>query len=96
MLNINNKKWEEIQIEDVEKLLSETDDETFFFEFKSDKVSTSKVMKEISAFSNTYGGYVMLGINDDKTIGGCVNWNEEKIHSTIHDSITPNNAYSLN
>ena len=95
MININNKKWEEIQTEDVEKILSEADDETFFFEFKSDNASPAKVMEEVSAFSNTYGGYVLLGINDDKTIGGCIEWNEERIHTTIHDSITPTPIFDI-
>ena len=95
MININNKKWEEIQTEDVEKILSEADDETFFFEFKSDNASPVKVMEEVSAFSNTYGGYVLLGINDDKTIGGCIEWNEERIHTTIHDSITPTPIFDI-
>ena len=46
-------------------------------------------MKEISAFANTYGGYILLGINNDKSIGGCRKWTEQRIHSTIHDTITP-------
>ena len=89
MININNKQWEELEIDDIKYILSQADDETFFFEFKADDTSTEKIMKEISAFSNTYGGYVFLGINNDKTIGGCVNWTEDRIHTTIHDSITP-------
>ena len=89
MININNKPWEEISIGDIEILLSSADDETFFFEFKSDKVQNTKFIEEVSAFSNTYGGYVLLGIDDKKNIEGCTNWNEEKIHNTIHDSITP-------
>lgn len=89
MININNKGWEELQFLDIEKLLSSADDETFFFEFKSDEESPTKLVKEVSAFSNTYGGYIFLGINDNKTIGGCTKWTEQRIHTTIHDSITP-------
>ncbi|MBQ2903127.1 MAG: ATP-binding protein [Clostridia bacterium] len=89
MININNKSWEKLRFSDIEKVLSGSDDETFFFEFKNDNESPSKLIKEISAFSNTYGGYIFLGINDDKTVGGCKQWTEQRIHTTIHDSITP-------
>lgn len=89
MININNKPWERLRFSDIEKLLSVDDDETFFFEFKSDEESPAKLIKEVSAFSNTYGGYILLGVNDDKTIGGCTKWTEQRIHATIHDSITP-------
>ena len=89
MININNKPWDKLRSSDILKLLAGTDDETFFFEFKSDDEPPAKLIKEISAFSNTYGGYILLGVNDDKTIGGCTKWNEQRIHATIHDSLTP-------
>ena len=50
MININNKQWEKLRFSDIEKLLAGTDDETFFFEFKSDKESPAKLVKEVSAF----------------------------------------------
>ena len=89
MLNINNKRWEDVCGSDISSLLSSTEDENFFYEFKSDDVSNAKLMKEISAFSNTYGGYIFIGINNDKTIGGCRQWTEQRIHVIIHDSMTP-------
>lgn len=73
MVNINNKPWDKLRFHDIEKFLSEADDENFFFEFKSDDEEPKKLIKEISAFANTYGGYILLGVNDDKTIGGCKN-----------------------
>lgn len=89
MVNINNKPWDKLRFRDIEKFLSEADDENFFFEFKSDDEEPKKLIKEISAFANTYGGYILLGVNDDKTIGGCKKWTEQRIHITIHDCITP-------
>ena len=80
MVNINNKPWDKLRFHDIEK---------FFFEFKSDDEEPKKLIKEISAFANTYGGYILLGVNDDKTIGGCKKWTEQRIHITIHDCITP-------
>jgi len=89
MININNKSWDKLRVSDIRKLLSNADDETVFFEFKSDDETPAKLAKEISALSNTYGGYILLGVNDDKTIGGCKKWTEQRIHTAIHDSITP-------
>ncbi len=89
MVNINNHLWNELTFEDIERQISLGDEENFFFEYKDDRVSSEKLMKEISAFANTYGGYIFLGVSDDKKIIGCQDWNEERINSVIHDSITP-------
>lgn len=89
MININNKSWDKLRFFDIKMLLSQADDESFFFEFKADDESPAKLAKEISAFSNTYGGYILLGVNNDKSIGGCQKWTEQRIHATVHDSITP-------
>lgn len=61
MININNKSWDKLRFFDINALLSQADDESFFFEFKADDESPAKLVKEISAFSNTYGGYILLG-----------------------------------
>lgn len=89
VININNKPWDKLRGSDIIKLLNTSDDETLFFEFKSDEESPQKLTKEISAFANTYGGYILLGVNNDKTIGGCHKWTELRIHTVVHDSITP-------
>ena len=89
MININNKSWTKLRFSDIQKHLSGSDDETFFFEYKSDKVSSEKFINEVSAFANTFGGYIFLGVGDDKTIEGCSTWTEQKIHSVMHDCITP-------
>lgn len=47
------------------------------------------MIKEIAALANTYGGYVFLGVSDDKKIEGCQKWDEQRIHATIHDSLSP-------
>ncbi len=88
MININNKSWDKLKATDISKFLFDLE-ENIFFEFKSDDVDTKKFSKEVSAFSNTYGGYIFIGVNDDKTITGCSNWTENRIHTTIRDSITP-------
>lgn len=96
MVNINGKEWEKLEALDIQIMISEQDfDESFYFELKDDKVSPKKLMGEISAFSNTFGGYVFIGITDDKQIEGCTEWNEQRIHTTIHDSITPTPSFDM-
>lgn len=88
MILINGKEFEDISAEDISKCIKDIE-ESFFFEFKDDRVSGGDLSKEISAFSNTYGGYIFIGISDNKEILGCNEWNEERILNVIHDSITP-------
>ena len=88
MININGKEWSELKDKDV-KTFIENSDESFFVEYKDDRASTTTVIEEISALSNTYGGYLLIGVSDNKEITGCTNWNEQKIHTTIHDSMSP-------
>ena len=90
MININGKEWNTLEAADIENMLSEKDfEENFYFELKKDNVSNKTFIKEVSAFANTFGGYILIGITDEKNIEGCKEWNEQRIHTTIHDSITP-------
>ena len=66
MININNRRWDKVTSRDIQKVLSMSEDETFFYEFKSDDEEPGKLVKEISALANTYGGYILLGVNNDK------------------------------
>lgn len=54
MININNKPWSKLRSTDIQKFSSGTEDENFFFEFKADEETPAKLVKEISAFANTY------------------------------------------
>lgn len=89
MVNINGCKWENVQFNDIETSLSERDNESIFFEKKNDCISNKDLVKEVSAFANTYGGYIFLGVEDDNTITGCTKWTENRIHNVIRDSISP-------
>lgn len=96
MVNINGKEWTKLVPADIQSVISEQDfDESFYFEFKDDRVSNKKITEEVSAFANTFGGYIFLGISDDKQIEGCTAWNEQRIHTTIHDSITPTPSFDV-
>lgn len=55
MININGKDWLNATAEDVNIVLDTPEfEESFFFEFKSDQVSTHTLAKEVSALANTY------------------------------------------
>ena len=96
MIGINGKDWTDLTGKDIEDFLSSSEtEESFFFEFKDDRVSTEKLIKEISAFSNTYGGYIFLGVSDNKAVDGCTTWNEQRIQTTIHDSLTPTPSFDI-
>ena len=96
MININGKEWALLKATDIQETCSEHDfDESFYFEFKDDRVTTQKLIKEVSAFANTFGGYIFIGISDDKKIEGCTAWNEQRIHTTIHDSISPTPSFDV-
>lgn len=96
MININGKEWHSLTAHDVEELVSTLEiEESFYFEFKDDRVKPAKLIEEISAFANTFGGYVFLGILDAKEIEGCSAWNEQRIHTTIHDSLTPTPSFDI-
>lgn len=88
MLQINGKEWNKLVSVDIKNALNDID-ESFFYEFKEDQVSKADLIKEISAFSNTYGGYIFIGVSDDKIIKGCNDWNEERILNVIRDSLSP-------
>lgn len=96
MVNINGIEWSKVESSDVQAVISEQDfDESFYFEFKDDRVSSKKIQEEVSAFANTFGGYIFIGISDDKQIDGCTAWNEQRIHTTIHDAITPTPSFDV-
>ncbi len=96
MVNINGKEWDKLDSSDIEALIAEQDfEESFYFEFKDDRVTPKKITEEVSAFANTFGGYIFIGITDDKKIEDCTYWNEQRIHTTIHDSITPTPSFDV-
>ncbi len=96
MVNIYGKEWWNLTSDDVEAFLSSPEtEESFFFEFKDDRVDSKKIAEEVSALANTYGGYIFLGVSDSKEVRGCESWNEQRIQTTIHDSITPTPSFDI-
>lgn len=90
MININGKKWEKLRLNDIKKYLIEIDnEETFFVEYKEEQIRKEQIAKSISSFANTYGGYFILGVDNDKKIIGCDKWSELQITNIIHGQISP-------
>ena len=97
MININNKIWDKLRLKDIEKYLDTIDDdETFFIEFKEENIRNTQLTKEISAFAKSFGGYILLGVNDSKKIVGCSNiWTELKINTIICNGISPTPHFDI-
>ena len=96
MININGKEWSDLSPSDIQAVISEIDfDESFYFELKRDEVQPKKIAEEVSAFANSFGGYIFLGVSDDKEIEGCSSWNEQRIHTMMHDCITPTPSFDV-
>ena len=91
---INGENWNELTENSISSALKDIE-ESLFFEFKEDGVSNKKIAEEIAAFANTYGGYVFIGVSDDKSITGSDNWNEQKITNVIHDMISPSPSFDI-
>lgn len=90
MILINNKDFDKLEFCDIDKFLRDYDNtEGFFVELKNNHVSNNDLLKEICAFCNTFGGYIILGVEDDKTITGCLDWSEEKISNIIRNGLSP-------
>lgn len=52
--------------------------ESRYLEFKKTTPSADKIAREIAAFSNTDGGTILIGVNDDKSIHGIQAYFEEE------------------
>ncbi len=69
--------------------------ENSFVEFKDDAVANEKLAREITAFANHRGGYLLLGVGDGGEITGLGRVdNEERVMNLCADLITPPLAIS--
>lgn len=96
MISINNVPWNELTESDIESFLNDyKETESNFFEFKSKGLNSKSLSKEISALSNTFGGYIFIGVEDDKTITGVGDWTEERVHNVIYNTVSPLPLFSI-
>ncbi|MGH3262843.1 MAG: RNA-binding domain-containing protein [Trebonia sp.] len=63
--------------------------EDSFTEFKAPQVSSRDLAKELCAFSNSAGGRVMIGIDDDGSIVGSQGWDEERVMNVARTLLDP-------
>lgn len=65
--------------------------ETEQVEFKSEREKNIDFAKEIISFANGSGGYLLVGVEDDRRISGITNPSkfEEKIYNICSDSTRP-------
>lgn len=63
--------------------------EDSFTEFKGPDVSNRDLAKELCAFSNSAGGRVLIGIDDDGSIVGSEGWDEERIMNVARTLLDP-------
>lgn len=73
---------------DVLKLIE--NGENSYVEFKEDTVDNKKIAREIIGLSNHKGGYIFLGVDDNKNLVGITrNDNEERVMNICHDMVKP-------
>lgn len=92
-----NKKYEELNQEDIESLIEKGEEESIILEFKSELGSNSKeTAKDISAMSNSEGGVLIYGLEEDENgKAGEIKWIEssdnfeEKIESILSTTLNP-------
>lgn len=63
--------------------------EDSFTEFKSPQVRNRDLAKELCAFSNSAGGRALLGVDDDGSIVGADEWDEERIMNVARTLLDP-------
>jgi hypothetical protein len=65
IMSLFTKQIQNIDYQDIRELLTEGAEENIRLEFKRDYPGKSNMLKKISSFANTYGGYIVLGIEED-------------------------------
>lgn len=99
MFNPFNKRLDELELDDLKKLIENQVKEGFYIEYKSDFPSGKKIAKSISSFANTYGGWYFIGIEDEEgtniakeLVGFDLNEHrqpQEKIRNIVREHIQP-------
>ncbi len=84
-----------MDIRDIKKLVLEG--ETDILEFKKKANFPEKIVKEIVAFANTRGGRLLIGVDDDGTVTGVKNYEEDiySLNEAIASYCTPSIKYQL-
>lgn len=99
-MSIFSKQMRNLGYDDIEELQVEGSSENIRLEFKRGDPSKDEMMKKLSSFANTYGGYVVIGVAEDgngnlKLLDGVDpirGYNQRLVHwcyDNIYPPITP-------
>lgn len=72
------KRFPDISLEDIDKLIENRVAEGFYIEYKSEIPDNRKIGKSITSFANTKGGYLIFGVDSDKPT------NEPKVKTPVN------------
>jgi hypothetical protein len=61
-----DKSISDLTSDDLQKLIEKQVSEGYYIEYKSALPEGKKIAKSIAAFANTYGGWLIIGVNADK------------------------------
>jgi len=61
-----NKPLIQVEYSDIEKLKDDEIDESLILDYKRQMIDEEKLIKQINAFSNTMGGFLIFGIKETK------------------------------
>ncbi len=64
MYNPFDKKIDDLEFDDLRKLIEEEVKEGFYIEYKTDFQKNQKIAKSIASFANTHGGWYFIGVED--------------------------------
>lgn len=64
-MSIFSKQIHQLNFQDIKQLLLEGAEENIRLEFKREYPGKSNLLKKLSSFANTYGGYLILGVEED-------------------------------
>ena len=91
-----NKPLNEVNFQDIRKLLDDEIDESEILDYKERDIEDDKVLKEVAAFSNTRGGFLLYGVKENGRGGHPVSidgiekgYNAERLEQIIISNIMP-------
>lgn len=90
------KPLSEVEFPDIQKLKDDKREESLILDYKEEMISDDKLIKHITAFSNTCGGFLVFGVEATKR-GGCpkdisgieASVNVERLEQIIISNIRP-------
>ncbi len=84
---------QQLDINDLNELITNSVAEGFYVEYKSDFVDSKKIARSIASFANTYGGWYFIGVKADKQTGGIASnicgFDTSQMQDPMNKALTP-------